>query len=267
MRLETIGIVTYNLWRGNNAKSVTDDVTYLMGRRDVDLICLQEGANWYHLVAKLVLQTRGTWTMAGTGADSRGSRQNIVLWRSKQFTARNVRLVDLAEDHKGLSDRSVTRVRLRFNGSKRQLVIFATHMHSHVQNPSWWRLPRQGNYRAQVRSVAGLVNKVGKGKAALAVADWNVDLMSRLVTRTPFFPPAILKRQATMRSNWEALGNKGISGTHGQRYIDGIFSRINSWLRFEDQQVIRLSSDHRALLVRMSLMVATPVATPVRDGS
>jgi hypothetical protein len=82
--------------------------------------------------------------------------------------------------------------------------------------------------------------------------------MSRVVRKTPFFPPAILLKYAGMRSNWAALGNKGIRGTKGKRYIDGVFSRANGWLRFKDHKVIDLSSDHRALLVRFNLMVATP---------
>jgi endonuclease/exonuclease/phosphatase (EEP) superfamily protein YafD len=258
MRLETIGIVSYNLWRENEAKLVARDLTYLMGQRSVDIICLQEGANWYRLVSQLTSQTNGTWRMAATSNGSRTSKQNIVLWRSRQFTSISVRLVDLAEDHKGLSDRSVTRVRMAFNGSDRQLVILATHMHSHVQNPSWWRLPRQGNYRAQVRSIAKLARRVDPERGVIAVADWNVDLMSRIVRKTPFFPPAILLKYAGMRSNWEALGNKGIRGTRGNRYIDGMFSRANGWLRFKDHQVVDLSSDHRALLVRFTLTVATP---------
>lgn len=258
MRLETIGIVSYNLWRENEAKRVVDDVTHLLGRRDVDIICLQEGANWHRLVAQLVLSTRGTWRMASTASDTRGSKQNIVLWRSRQFTSISERLVDLVEDRKGLSDRSVTRVRLAFNGSHRQLVILATHMHSHVQNPSWWRLPRQGSFRAQVRAVAKLARRVDPERGVVAVADWNVDLMSRVVRKTPFFPPAILLKYAGMRSNWEALGNKGIRGTKGKRYIDGVFSRANGWLRFKDHQTIDLSSDHRALVVRFILAVATP---------
>lgn len=257
MRLETIGIVSYNLWRDNDAGRVVEDVTYLMGRREVDIICLQEGANWYQLIARLVEQTRGTWLMSRTGDGTRRSRQNIVVWRSRQFTLRNVRLVDLEEGHERLTDRSVTRVRLRFNGSRRQLVVFATHMHSHVQNPSWWRLPRQGNYRAQVRRVAELVRRVSRKKAAIAVADWNVDLANRRVLLTRFFPPAILKR-AGMVSNWQALGSKRFPGTKGSRYIDGIFLRSNGWMRFRDQQVIKLSSDHRALLVRFTVRVGTP---------
>lgn len=258
MRIEQLGIVSYNLWRGNNVRSVVQDVTYLMGRPDVDVICLQEGANWHSAVARAVLSTRGTWRMAGIANDTRGSKQNIVLWRSRQFTALSERLVDLVEDRKGLSDRSVTRVRLHFNGSNRQLVILATHMHSHVQNRSWWRLPRQGNYRAQVRHVAKLARRVDMGRGVLAVADWNVDLMSRVVRKIPFFPPAVLRKCAGMRSNWEALGNKGIRGTHGKRYIDGIFARTPHWLRFKDHEVVPLSSDHRALLVRFTIAVDTP---------
>lgn len=258
MRLETVGVVSYNLWRGNKAEYIVEDVTYLMGRREVDVIVLQEGANWYGLLDRLIQQTRGTWEMSQTANGTRGSKQNIVLWRTKQFTLKSCRLVDLPEGKRGLTDRSVTRVRLRFNGSKRQLVILASHMHSHVQNPTWWRLPRQGDYRSHIGLIRSMVPQVRKNRAVLAVADWNVDLRNSLVARAPFFPPKQLAK-VKMRSNWASLGFEGLSGTHGRRFIDAIFLRHTPWIRFKDQQVIRLTSDHRALLVRFTITLATPI--------
>lgn len=257
MRLELLGLVSYNLWRLNKAEHIREDVKYLMGRADVDVICFQESAGWYGLVLDLVNESRGAWKMADAGRIPRGAKQNIVLWKTKTFEATKVRFIDLPESRKGVPDRWLTRVRLRIQGSDRQLVILATHMHSHVQNPSWWWLPRQLDYRKHVKIVQWLAEHAHKDRGVLAVADWNVDMHSRVASRVPFFPKAML-RKAKMRSNWDALGYKGFSGTHGARFIDAAFLRTCPWLRFRSQQVIKLSSDHKALLVRLQVTHATP---------
>lgn len=249
MRVDLLGVVSYNLWRENTPERVTADVTYLLGRSDVTIICFQEGARWFGLVRKLVEQTRGTWEMADPVGNDRGARQNIVLWRTRGLELKSLRFIDLPENRRGVPDRWLVRCRFCFTGFDRHVVVLATHLHSHVQNPSWWRLPRQLDYRHHLRLIRRVVENVRSERAVLAVADWNVDMRSRVVSAVPFFPKAVLRR-AGMRSNWDALGYTGIHGTHGHRFIDAIFKRPVPWLQFKDQQVIPMSSDHRALLVR-----------------
>jgi hypothetical protein len=254
MRIEQLGIVSYNLWRDNDREKVAKDVTFLLGRSEVDIICFQEGAGWYDLIFTLVLHTRDTWSMAVVADGGRSAKQNIVLWRKRRLEKKSVRFIDLPEGRKGVPDRRVTRVRLRVRGTERQLVVLATHLHSHVENRKWWRLPRQADYRKHVQIIRRLAKAPPSSRAVVAVADWNVNLKSRLVDATPFFPKHVL-RQAGMRSNWETLGFKGHSGTHGRRFIDAAFLRSAGWLRFHRQQVIRMSSDHKALLVRFNVVV------------
>jgi hypothetical protein len=257
MRLDVRGVVSYNLWRENKAEAVAADVTYLLGRPDVHLICFQEGAGWFGLVRKLVEATQGTWEMAEPVGNERGAKQNIVLWRTRDFDLKSLRFVDLPEATTGVPDRWVTRCRFCVSGSEEQIVVLATHLHSHVENPSWWRLPRQLDYRRDLDILRAMAANVRHDRVVLAVADWNVDQRSRLAGAVPFFPKRMLAK-AGMRSNWEALGFTGIHGTHGGRFIDAIFKRPTAWMHFKDQQTIKLSSDHKALLVRFTVTHATP---------
>lgn len=252
MRVDLLGIVSYNLWRENKPENVAKDVTYLLGRPDVTVICFQEGARWFGLVRKLVKQTRGTWEIAEPVGSARGAKQNIVLWRTRRLELKSLRFIDLPEGKRGVPDRWLVRYRFCVTGLDKHVVVLATHLHSHVQRPSWWRLPRQLDYRRHLRIIRRVVESARSDRAVVAVADWNVDLGSAIVNAVPFFPKAVLRR-AGMRSNWDVLGRTGIRGTHGRRYIDAIFKRPVPWLRFKDQQVIPLSSDHKALLVRFAV--------------
>lgn len=249
MRVDLLGVVSYNLWRENRLEDVAADVTYLLGRSDVTVICFQEGAGWYGLIRKLVRETRGTWAMARSVGNDRGARQNIVVWRTRALDLKSLRFIDLPERRKELPDRWLVRCRFRVIGLDQQIVVLATHLHSHVQSRSWWRLPRQLDYRRHLRIIRRVASNVRSDRAVLAVADWNVDMRNPIASAVPFFPKAVLRR-ARMRSNWDALGFTGLPGTHGRRYIDAIFARPAPWLRFKDQQVLSLSSDHKALLVR-----------------
>lgn len=252
MRLELLGIVSYNLWRLNKPQNIVKDVTYLMGRNDVDVICTQESAGWYHLVSALVDETKGAWRMAEVDGTVRGAKQCMVLWRISRVTAQKIKYIDLPENKKGVPDRWITRVRFGIKGSDKQLVVLGTHMHSHVENKSWWWLPRQLDYRKHVAIIQSLIKHAPKERAVIAVADWNVDMRSKVSGAVPFFPKKMFGKVGA-HSNWEALGFKGFPGTHGSRYIDAVFLRACSWLRFRDQQVIKLTSDHRAILVRLQV--------------
>lgn len=252
MRVDVLGVASYNLWRENEPERVAADVTYLLGRPDVAVICFQEGARWFGLVRRLVEQTQGTWEMADPVGDDRGAKQNIVLWRTRGVELRSLRFIDLPESREGVPDRWLVRCRFCVNDTDHQFVVLATHLHSHVQNPSWWRLPRQVDYRRHLQIIRRVAENVRSDRAVLAVADWNVDMRSKIASAVPFFPKKVLRR-AGMRSNWHALGFTGIHGTHGHRYVDAIFKRPVPWLRFKDQQTIKLSSDHKALVVRFTV--------------
>lgn len=247
-----IGVASYNLWRGNQKARVYDDLEFLMGRDDVDLICFQEGALWFGLV-KDAVKMRDGWDMVIHSSDARVAKQNIIIWRTKALADRSWRFVDMAEVNSHVPDRAVSRVRFEVCGTKHQIVLLATHMHSHVENDNWWHLPRLKGYIDHMRVIRGLVADVPKDRAVLAVADWNVDQHSKAAGKVPFFPKRSLARVG-MRSNWADLGF-GPHGTHGNRYIDAIFARLRPWLEFKRHQTFRLSSDHDALLVIFRVQV------------
>lgn len=249
MRAQLLGIVTYNVWRENTRTNVRLDIEYLLDRPDVDIIVLQECANFYTLIRELA-RDHHAWTTSAPDDADRAAKQNMVLWRTR-LAARGVRFVDMPESSTSRApDRRITKVRLAID-DEHQVIVLATHMQPHVQRRSWWRLPRLQDFRLHMRAVATQVARAPKPRAVVAVADWNVDLRSKTASAVPFFPRRTLGR-VEMRSNWDALGFVG-KGTKGSRYIDAIFLRRTPWMHFKDQQIIQLSSDHRALLVRFSI--------------
>lgn len=249
MKVKLYGMVTYNVWRENTDARVHADLTYLMGRNDVDIIALQEAAKFAGLISKMTREDP-TWSMTRYDGQSRAGHQNVVLWRKRTVGVKTIRFIDLPESSRAAPDRRLVRVRAEFIGTGRQVVLFDSHMHSHVENKAWWNLPRQLDFRKHLRIISRYVETTPTSRAVLAVADWNTNLASKFVQSVWFFPPRVFKRVG-MRSNWEILGFRG--GTHHKRVLDAWFLRTCSWMKFRDQQIIKLSSDHHAVLVRVSV--------------
>lgn len=249
MRVKLYGLVTYNVWRENTDAHVRADLNYLMSRTDVDIIALQEAAVFTALIRNLVDKNPG-WAMTKYSGNDRGARQNVVLWRKSVVHVKTVRFIDLPERNSAAPDRWLVRVRAELIGTERQAVIFASHMHSHVENRAWWHLPRQYDFRKHLRIIARHVETTPTSRAVLAVADWNTNLASKFVQSVWFFPPRVLRRVG-MRSNWAVLGFRG--GTHHNRVLDAWFLRACRWAKFRDQQLIKMSSDHKAVLVRIAV--------------
>ena len=248
MGWETVRVGHFNLWREN--KAPFEDLEKVLPHCDV--LTLNEAANHYKAIERACGDAFG---FVHAEENGHNKRQNVILYRKEMFHLSVVptALEKMCEESNGTPERYMLSKRLVHKKLKRPFKVRSTHMNSHVENKSWWHLPRFKLYIQHSRRLRrSLKAHRGSPTVQLLGMDCNVNYRRAFVRGVPVFPYALL-RTVGAKCSYAALGMPR-EGTHHSRLIDGIWKMKADFVRFESQRVITgLGSDHNALIVTIQV--------------
>lgn len=247
-------IVTFNVWGKNSREGAYTDLINEMRRPQTHVINLQEAAKWIDVlrgVSRPLSDTGLKWTVLAAPTNyPRGAHNNVILYREDVLALVRVRWHDMPNPQVDM-DRWVIEARFRYRKLHREFLDVNTHLHPHIENPDWWRLPRQAEAREHIQWLQARVRRSNPDIPVVVAADWNINLRSRVGRLSKFFPTKVFAA-VRMRHNWDIAGWSTM-GTHGRRVIDAMFVRQRWWFRVKKNEVVRKNSDHN--LVRMTVEV------------
>lgn len=208
----TVGVVTYNVNRGNVRETFLADAERLATDPDVDLVGWQEAFTHRPWLARL--REHG-WETAWFEP---GAKELPVSWRADAFE-----LLDAAQHQmhdawmgkrRRRPPRFVVRVCLRHRATGHRLTFLNTHVTSRIEDrdhPGHWGHGRGvGPARRHLAQLAAMWDGV-PGRYVVAAADLNFDHVHEARVRPAGGPSDAFAGRAV--SSWEALGTDGVPGT------------------------------------------------------
>lgn len=244
-----VRIAVFNTWRESDG--ITLDLNKVGPNCDVML--LMEAAN-HETTIRAWCQSRFDWDFLIPDHESHNARQNVILFRPSVFICPEspVRVEQMCEATNGTPPRFMTAKRLCHRDSGRGIRFRVTHLNSHVERQSWWRLARFTQFRRHIKKLRAAMVK-GRFSSCVELVGMDTNVSYKAAHRVPLLPYASLRRKKVI-SNYQELGLPE-HGTKGVRFIDALFGVRRPFWRFLGQRVITgLHSDHNALIVTIGII-------------
>lgn len=236
-------LVTHNLWR--ESKAPLRDLHDILAQRPF-AVGLNEAANHVRKI-ELAARQYGYEVLVADESMPRAARNNVLLVSQDLGRVREWGVRLQAPPTAGTPARYQVWADVGLKGLGRRVRLLVDHANAHIENPSWWNLPRQRVTRAHLRKIRRQIAE--SPFSTFHFGDMNLSFRNRF-TRTRDFFYVKQARRGGATTSYAALGKPG-RGTKGRRLIDYISARVvRRAFRFKRQWIGEgYASDHRPLFV------------------
>lgn len=271
----TFGVAQLNIKRDNSEAQQRADLAKVLP--DADLVHVNEGSGAVAAIEAYNAAHDNRWHVFKGDANVNGHKEEILLARKSAFSP--VTGDDTASGSKPICDlngpgvpypKVVNWRTYVHKASGRQLIHIGVHLPPGIDDggrPSG----KAANVACAEKAIDAVKDKaVNRAKRTgaeetevVVTGDLNIDYEDDARVKYAQFPFVQLDEKdlastvPSLRSNWARFGTAGYPDTFGQRKIDYVYfwkraeGRMNLWM--SSQKVVGLNSDHKAVIVSMTV--------------